>query len=142
MAASHTICLILVLITSFISLIQTGLSYDPPIGSPINYAERPLSSYEKYLENCDLKLHPFCGSEIFSSAIYGNQTVSDGCCKNLVNDLGQKCHEDITKYIVSFPKFKTNKILIWQRSKKVWNDCASRSLNISPVGAVDANVFT
>jgi len=140
MAASPNIFLLLVFITSFILLVQTGLSYkatDPPIGSPteFNYAKRPLSSYEKYLNNCAAQLYPICGEEIFSSVFFGNQTSSNECCFNLVNESGKCCHDDLVKHILSSPKFHTNKISIWQRSAKVWNDCASISQRISPVEA-------
>lgn len=137
MGASNTICPLLIFITSFILLVQTGISNDvtnPSIESP---TERPSSSYEKYLTNCATKLYPNCGDEIFSSAFFANQTVSDTCCFNLESDLGQKCHEDMTRYVLSFKQFKKNWVLIWERSKNVWKDCVSRSLLdiISPAEA-------
>jgi len=142
MDASPSIFQLLLFITSFILLVQSGLSYkvtDPPIGSPteFNFAERPLSSYsyEKYLNNCAAQVYPICGEEIFSSVFFGNQTYSNECCFNLMNDLGKRCLDDLVKHILSSPKFYTNKISIWQRSAKVWNDCASISQGISPVEA-------
>lgn len=137
MGASNTISLLLIFMTSFILLAQTGLSNDfinPPIESP---TQRSLSSFEKYLTNCARKLYPFCGNEIFSSAFFANQTVSDTCCVNLESDLGQKCHEDMTRYVLSSPQYKENRVLIWKRSKDVWNDCVSRLLLdiISPAEA-------
>ncbi|KAL5067502.1 hypothetical protein RYX36_018389, partial [Vicia faba] len=113
---------------------QTGHSNDvtnPPIESP---TQRP---YEKYLTNCAKKLYPFCGNEIFFKAFFANQTVSDTCCVNLEGDLGQKCHEDMTRYVLSSQQFKQDRVLIWKRSKDVWNDCVSRLLLdiISPAEA-------
>lgn len=128
MGASNIISLLLIFITSFILLVQTGFSNDvtnPPIGSP---AQSPLSPYQKYLTNCATKLYPICGKEIFDSSFYANQTVSDTCCINLESDLGQKCHEDITRFVLSSPQFKLDRVLIWKRSKDVWNECVSRLL--------------
>jgi len=138
MAASHTLCLMLVFMASFLLLVQTGLSddvTDPPIGSPTEYiyAEGPLSSYEKYLTNCATQLYPNCGEEIFSTVFFGKTTYSNVCCLNLVNDVGKSCHDGLVKYILSSPKFQKNKISIWERSEQVWNDCASRAQDNTPV---------
>jgi len=138
MAASHTVCIMLVFIASFLLLVKTGLSddvTDPPIGAPIefDYTEKPLSSYQKYLNNCAQQLYPICGEEIFSNVFFGNQTFSNVCCLNLVKDLGKSCHDDLVKYILSTPKFQKNKISIWERSEQVWNDCASRAQDNTPV---------
>lgn len=65
---------------------------------------------------------------IFDSSFYANQIVNDTCCINLESDLGQKCHEDITKFVLSSPQFKAGRILIWKKSKDVWNECVSRLL--------------
>jgi len=140
MDASHTVCIMLVFIASFLLLVQTGLSddvTDPPIGSPIEYiyAERPLSSYENYLYDCTTQLYPICGEEIFSTVFFGNTTYSNVCCLNLVNDLGKLCHDGLVKYILTSPKFQKNKVSIWERSEQVWNDCASRAQDITPVEA-------
>lgn len=124
--------------TTFSWLLKTGFSSyvsEPSSGSPIppiNDAQKPLSSYEKYLGNCAIKLFPDCGNQVFQSVFLGNQTISNECCINLVKDVGQHCHDDLTKYILTTPKFKANKVSIWQRSKKIWNDCISFSLDISP----------
>lgn len=137
MGASNTISLLLIFMTSFILLVQIGLSNDvtnPSIESP---TQRSLSPFEKYLTNCARKLYPFCGNEIFSSEFFANQTASDTCCVNLESDLGQKCHEDMTRYVLSSPQYKEDRVSIWKRSKDVWNECVSRLLLdiISPVEA-------
>lgn len=137
MVASHIFGLLLVFMTSFSLIVKTGLSYDvsnPSSGSPIptNYAQRPLSSYETYLGNCAAELYPECGNQIYLSVFLGNQTVINECCFNLVNDLGQRCHEDMTKYVLTSPKFMSNKVSIWERSKKIWNDCKPFSLDTPP----------
>lgn len=130
MAASHSVCIMLVFIASFVLLVQTGLSddvTDPPIGSPTEYiyVEGSLTSYQKYLTNCANQLYPICGEEIFSNVFFGNTTYSNICCLNLVKDLGKSCHDDLVKYILLSPKFKKNIISIWERSEQVWNDCVS-----------------
>ncbi|AET01382.1 prolamin-like protein [Medicago truncatula] len=127
-------------------LIKTGIStnVEDSNGSPstINYAPRPLSSpYEKYLNNCASKLYPLCGDEIFYTVFSGNQTTGTECCYNLINEVGERCHQDLTRYILSLEDYKHNKSSFWQRSKKVWDDCASILLNISPVESVYPTVF-
>lgn len=129
------------MMTSSALLVKTGLSYDVPEpsngpSSETNYAPRPLSSYETYLNNCGKKLNSNCGHEVFFAVFFGNETVSNNCCLNLVNDLGKRCHDDLTKYILQLPEFKTNEIKILQRSEKVWNNCVLVDFpSPKPVGA-------
>jgi hypothetical protein len=121
--------LLVEIIICFAMLVEGGIS--SPIQS--NYAERPLRSYEKYLTNCAKKLFPLCGEEIFFSVFIGNQTVSNTCCLLLVQEIGHRCHDDMTRYILESPKYKANKVSIWQRSEKVWNGCVSVFHHISPI---------
>lgn len=48
----------------------------PPFEDPsddINYAPRPLSSYENYLDNCESKVKSVqCGEQILTSVLIGN----------------------------------------------------------------------
>jgi len=57
------------------------------------------SSYEKYLNNCASELYTLCGDEIFYTVFSSNQTTGTECCYNLVNEVGERCHEDLTIYI-------------------------------------------
>jgi len=144
MATFVRFSLLPIVTTCLVLLVKTGFStnVEESNGSPtINYAPRPLSSFEKYLDNCVSKLYLLCGDEIFYTVFSGNQTTGTECCYNLVNEVGEHCHEDLTRYILSLEDYKHNKISFWQRSKKVWDDCVSILLNISPVESVDPTVF-
>ncbi|ESW33464.1 hypothetical protein PHAVU_001G071700 [Phaseolus vulgaris] len=129
MATFHNFCLVLLLTISFTSMMKTGVSDKiPETSSPSSYGEtnhapRPLSSYEEYLQKCAAKLYPDCGGKIFSAIFFGNETVSSYCCDKLVNHVGKRCHEDMTKYILQSPNYGRNQIQILQRSENVWNDC-------------------
>lgn len=91
----------------------------------INYAPRPLSSYEKYLTSCASRIKPKCGEQLFFGVFVGNQTVSNYCCLNLVNDVGKSCHTDMTRYAVKSPLFRKDQTQILNRCEKIWNDCSS-----------------
>lgn len=141
MASFVTINLSPIVITCFVLLLKTGLSIivqetnDSPATN--NYAQRPLTSYESYLRDCSSDLYKTCGNDIYLSIFVGNQTTSDGCCFCFVYSVGKRCHEDITRYILASPDFRYTKILIWHRSKKVWDDCVSFLTSISPVESID-----
>jgi len=145
MATFVSSSLLPIVMTCLVLLVKTGIStnVEESNGSPstINYAPRPLSSYEKYLNNCASKLYPLCGDGIFYTVFSGNQTTGTECCYNLVNEVGERCHEDLTRYILSLEDYKHNKFSFWQRSKKVWDDCVSILLNISAVESVDPTAF-
>lgn len=112
-------------------MVKIGLSQDAP--EPSN-APGPMSSYVKYLANCGSHLSPNCGDEVFSAIFFGNKTVSNGCCDKLVNDVGKVCHDDMTKYILTLPKFRAHKIQILKRSEKVWFDCDLQDYPFGPDG--------
>ncbi|XP_057453014.1 uncharacterized protein LOC130744873 [Lotus japonicus] len=133
MASLHAFSLLVIFMTSFALVIQTGLSAES------NYAPEPSPSYIKYIKSCAARLNAACGREIFNSVFYGNQTVGDECCLDLVNDMGQRCHEDLTNFLLMSPQLKAKKIPITQRSKKVWGYCASLSHNLSPMGSAESN---
>lgn len=101
-------------------MVKIGLSQDAP--EPSN-APGPMSSYVKYLANCGSHLSPNCGDEVFSAIFFGNKTVSEYCCDKLVNDVGKMCHDDMTKYILTLPKFRAHETQILKRSQTVWFDC-------------------
>lgn len=90
----------------------------------INYAQRPLSSYEEYLNNCASKFKPAeCGKQIYFGIFIGNPTINDYCCHSLVNEVGKSCHVDMASYAIQFPVFAKNKTEILGRCGKIWNDC-------------------
>ena len=121
-------CLFMVFMINSALLVNKGHSqYIPkPSNGPSNdnsYVPSPLSTYEKYLSNCSRKTYLNCGDEIFFSVVFGNRTVSNDCCVNLITNVGKQCHDDMTKFIVTLPKFESNKLQIFQRNNKVWNNC-------------------
>ncbi|AET01372.1 putative bifunctional inhibitor/plant lipid transfer protein/seed storage helical [Medicago truncatula] len=131
MATFHTLSILYVAIICFSMLVKSEIS------SPISpSSNESLSPYQKYLTTCIEKLTQPCDDEIFYTVYIGNQTVSYECCSQLVNDMGQRCHDEITRFIVESPKFKANKISILQRSKKVWNECSNAFDVDSPLGSI------
>lgn len=142
MATFYNFSLMVAFMISLTLMVKTGLSYnvlDPSnslSGKP-NHALGPVLSYEEYLHNCSSKLYPTCGDEIFAVIFFGNQTLTDGCCYQLVNEVGKLCHDDMTKYILKKHKFTANQHEILQSSGHVWNDCVNLAspliVSISPV---------
>lgn len=139
MISFSTFRLLPIAMTCLILLAESGISSNAQESN--GDAPRPLSSYEQYLSDCAAKLYPPCGSEIFFSVFVGNQTTSNECCYSLVNELGQRCHEDMTRYILGSANFKNNRISIWKRSKKVWDDCIYSLLSLPPSESIDPAVF-
>ncbi|KAK7377440.1 hypothetical protein VNO80_02865 [Phaseolus coccineus] len=139
MATFHNFCLVLLLTISFTSMLKTGVSDKTPEQSPSSSGETnnaPLSSYEEYLQQCASKLYPDCGGKIFSAIFFGNETVSSYCCVKLVNYVGKRCHDDMTKYILQSPSYGRNQIQILRRSESVWNDCIYEDYpTLEPAGA-------
>lgn len=120
MAASIKHCLVMLMaITN--SLVKPCLSYEDfdSYEGPI----APMSSYEKVLTDCILKLHPPCDSlYVFGTIFYYNERISDSCCKN-IREVGKQCHDTLTTYIISLRKSKGKETQILQRSKQIWNEC-------------------
>jgi len=92
-----------------------------------NVASAPSNAlgplYENYLANCVSNLDSICGKDIYFAVFYGNTTVIEDCCDELVNDVGKRCHDDMTKYVLTKTKFRSSNAQILERSEKVWNDC-------------------
>ncbi|KAG2389885.1 uncharacterized protein HKW66_Vig0179580 [Vigna angularis] len=141
MTTFHKFCVIMVVTVSLGLTVKTGVSREIPeasarISDEKNDAARPLSSYEQYLQHCAAKLYPDCGSNIFSAIFFGNETVTCDCCDKLVNDVGKRCHDDMTKFILQRPDYRTKKNQILCRSDSVWNDCVSlENPALEPIGA-------
>ncbi|CAJ1971909.1 unnamed protein product [Sphenostylis stenocarpa] len=150
MATFHSFCLMVVVMISVSLMLKTGLSYEVPAepspspSDETDYAPRPLSSYEVYLQHCAAKLYPDCGDQVFSAIFFGNDTVSSTCCEKLVNEVGKRCHDDMTKYSLQSPNLRKNQFQILQRSESVWNYCLYldhpalqpvHAPSIEPVGA-------
>jgi hypothetical protein len=141
MATFNNISLLPIVLTCFALLVQTGISYNvqAPSETP-SEAPSPLSWYQKYLNNCARRVYPPCGDEIFFSIFVGNQTASNECCFNLVNEVGKQCHDDMTKFIVASRAYKESSSIL-ERSGKVWDNCVSSLLNIPPSAAIEPEVF-
>ncbi|CAJ1971914.1 unnamed protein product [Sphenostylis stenocarpa] len=117
----------------FSSSFNVGLSNVVP--APSN-AAGPMSSCKKYLTNCGSNLDRICGEEIFLAVFFGNTTVRDGCCDELMGDVGKVCHDDMTRCVLTLPKFRNSKVEMLKRGQKVWNDCVfSAYSGIQPVPA-------
>jgi hypothetical protein len=136
MTSFNGVYIVVTITISFTLFLKTSMCSkipQPPSEGPsnnINYAPRPLTSYENYLDNCESKVKSVeCGEQIFFSVLIGNQIVSDYCCQSLVDDIGKSCHFTMIRYAIKLPGFKKKKTEILKRSEKVWNDClAIRSI--------------
>ncbi|KAK7377441.1 hypothetical protein VNO80_02866 [Phaseolus coccineus] len=122
MAIFNNFSLLLCFVISSSLMFNTGLS-DVAL-APSN-TPGPVSSYEDYLTNCASNLDSICGKDIFFAIFFGNTTVIEDCCDELVNDVGKVCHDDMTKYVLTKSKFKSSDVQILERSQKLWNDCVS-----------------
>jgi len=123
----YTVVTVMISFTLFFRTSMCSEISQPPSEGPsgnINYAARPLTSYENYLDNCESKVKSVeCGEEIFASVLIGNITVGDYCCQSLVDDIGKSCHFDMIRYAVKLKGFVKIKTEILKRGEKVWNDC-------------------
>jgi len=88
----------------------------------------PAPSYGNYLASCASKLDSICGKDIYFAVFFGNTIVTEDCCDKLVNDVGKRCHDDMTKYVLTKTKIRSSNIQILDRSEKVWNDCVGVQL--------------
>ncbi|CAJ1960309.1 unnamed protein product [Sphenostylis stenocarpa] len=121
MAASMKLCLIMMFMAIATSSVKPCLSYEvfDPFEGPIS----PMTSFEKLLTDCILKLHPPCDNlYMFGTIFFYNETISKDCCSN-IREMGKQCHDTLTTYILNLPKSKAKKTLILQRSKQVWKEC-------------------
>ncbi|ESW33399.1 hypothetical protein PHAVU_001G065900 [Phaseolus vulgaris] len=80
---------------------------------------------EDYLTNCASNLDTFCGKDVYFAIFFGNTTVNEDCCDELVSGVGKVCHDDMTKYVLTKLNFKNNYVQILERSQKIWNDCVA-----------------
>ncbi|KAE9596106.1 hypothetical protein Lal_00030480 [Lupinus albus] len=104
-------------------LVGNGESYFQILKSP----KKPTSSDapSPLSVDCASKLHPDCGTEIYFGVFFGNGTISEDCCYNLVHDLGRSCHDSMTAYALNnFPKFKPQEADILKRKDEVWVNCS------------------
>ena len=95
------------------------------VASAPSNAPESQSSYGHYLANCASKLDSICSKDIYFAVFFGNTTVIEDCCNELVYDVGKVCHDDMTKYVLTKTKFRSNNAQILKRSEKVWNDCVA-----------------
>lgn len=132
MALFNNFCVLLTFAMSFTMLVNTSLSGEisQPSQSPssdFNYAPRPLSAYENYINNCISKMKENCANQFINSLFESNQTISNDCCLNLVKDVGKSCLVDTIRYLTSVPMFQKNKMLMLSiannGTKNIWHDC-------------------
>ncbi|KAK7377392.1 hypothetical protein VNO80_02816 [Phaseolus coccineus] len=95
------------------------------VASTPSNAPGPVSSYEDYLANCASNLDTFCGKDVFFAIFFGNATVNEDCCDELVSGVGKVCHDDMTKYVLTKSNFKSSYVQILERSQKIWNNCVA-----------------
>lgn len=128
MATFNNLYLMVIFMASVALLINTGVSSDVFEPSMVICGPRPSPSCIKYVNDCSIKLHEYCDSDIFSKVFYdAGRTISTNCCHDLVH-MGKSCHDNMTKYrlITGSSEFKQNKTQILRRSVQVWKDCKHR----------------
>ena len=125
MATLNNFCLMVVLMSSVTLLVRTGLSFEisEPSEGPITEGSVAPEPEPLYLSDCTAKTHPQCGKQIFFGIFFGNEIVSRSCCSNLIHNVGEACHNSMTKYTLRSPEFKEKETQVLQRSKQIWIDC-------------------
>lgn len=89
--------------------------------------------YNPFVEECQKKMTPECGREIFSGMFYDDhprpESLTKACCIRLVVDMGRPCHDVLFKELLQDPEIKhisnSNKAWLRFRSNQIWDDCVS-----------------
>ncbi|KAI4357085.1 hypothetical protein L6164_001056 [Bauhinia variegata] len=105
-------------------LVSSGLSSE--------YPPKPSADWIQHLEKCGSRLTPKCREELSGFIVFGKATVTEECCDQLVNNLGQRCHFDLMKSLVLNPNFKSTISEIFERGEQIWEKCALAAKSPSP----------
>ncbi|EOA14639.1 hypothetical protein CARUB_v10027897mg [Capsella rubella] len=76
-------------------------------------------------DTCLVKITPKCTFNIIA-VIFGNGTLSDLCCNDLVKER-KVCHDTLIKYIVDRPSLIAHETEYLKTRDDVWNHCISIS---------------
>ncbi|KAL1202198.1 Protein DOWN-REGULATED IN DIF1 11 [Cardamine amara subsp. amara] len=94
------------------------------------YACVPTSAVEEseakqLWDTCLLKITPKCALDIIAN-VFGNGTISDSCCHDLVQE-GRVCHDTLIQYISDRPSLRANETQYLKKKNDLWNHCISTS---------------
>ncbi|EOA34046.1 hypothetical protein CARUB_v10021553mg [Capsella rubella] len=76
-------------------------------------------------DTCLVKITPKCALNIIA-VVFGNGTLSDLCCSDLVKE-GKLCHDTLIKYIAYRPSLIAHETEYLKKRDEVWNHCVSIS---------------
>ncbi|CAN8241549.1 unnamed protein product [Cochlearia groenlandica] len=72
-----------------------------------------------------VKITPKCALDIIG-VIFGNGTITDSCCHDLVEE-GKVCHDTLIKYIADRPSLINNETQFLKKRDDLWAYCVSIS---------------
>ncbi|KAL1208527.1 hypothetical protein V5N11_008007 [Cardamine amara subsp. amara] len=77
---------------------------------------------------CLVKITPKCALDIIS-VVFGNGTISDSCCHDLVQE-GKLCHDTLIKYISDRPSLIVKEAQFLKKRDDLWAHCVSISKTV------------
>ncbi|VVB16621.1 unnamed protein product [Arabis nemorensis] len=92
------------------------------------YAIVPVFSVEeveakRVWNTCLVKITPKCALDIID-VVFGNGTLSDSCCHDLVKE-GKACHDTLIKYISDRPSLIAKETQYLKKRDDLWAQCVS-----------------
>ena len=113
------------LFSRILIIIAIGALLATPRMSAVELPTEEYPGFFKYLERCGKKFDVKCGQKVYFAIYFGNVTLTDQCCVNMVNKLGKRCHEGMLRFTLLTRTFKDSISDILSRAKKIWNNCSS-----------------
>ena len=77
-----------------------------------------------YLDECLKKIGEKCMPVFFTRIIICKKNVIPASCCQKLLDMGEECHNALTKSAISRPEFRANATLYETRVVDVWNMCS------------------
>lgn len=108
----------------------SGLLVSPVLS--VETPPKPSPQWIKHLEECGSRLTPKCRPELSEFIVFGKGTVTEECCDELVNRLGQHCHIDLMKSLAVNSDFKRTIHQIFKRGEQIWKRCSLVANSPSP----------
>ncbi|VVB17319.1 unnamed protein product [Arabis nemorensis] len=82
-------------------------------------------------DKCVVPISPKCALDIIDQ-VFGNGTVSDSCCRELVKE-GKECHDTLIKYIANRPSLSASETKYLKKRDELWAQCVSVSKTVEMV---------
>ncbi|XP_010525360.1 PREDICTED: uncharacterized protein LOC104803175 [Tarenaya hassleriana] len=74
-------------------------------------------------DQCLTKINPKCALDIVEG-IFGNGTISDSCCPELIKE-EKLCYDTLIKYMTSRPIYIAREAEYLKKSDDLWTRCAA-----------------